>query len=361
MKFKAGKAIRAEEFVERLSNDSLTILYNNFINEPIEENKKRQELFKRFASLPNDEIQLINDISTDKGHPHLIKACKKHQVDFDYSELTALDLAVRLFFNYNEAFKSAYNLYNIDAIETFTDYKGMEAKQPDNNQSENMLKEFEAYLKNKGKGNKAVAEIYNYSDKSTYIIRYGDYKKDYKILENGLFINRKQRHAKEITMVYYPKQGKLRLHAHTQDLKKEAVSLFAKYILTDEEFFKNSLKASYYDLAKVFSLTEENQRLNPNEVDSVSMTELTIQNTTKETTQINYRDTDVLRLLREREERIDLFKPIYIKLAFKLKGFGRQNRRTIEISLPNKTNINDSPRDEMIMSYLIKWGIAVVD
>ena len=169
-----------------------------------------------------------------------MKACIKHKVDFNYPEMTAEDIAVRLFFNYNNAFKDAYNLYHIDEIEFFKEYKGESAKDPNNNNSDPMLIELEEFFKELGKGKKATAEIYTYPDKFTYIIKYGDYKKNFDILEDLTFKKVQQRLAKQIIIIYNHDEGRLKVHASNNTIKEQAVNLFAKHILEDEEFFKNA-------------------------------------------------------------------------------------------------------------------------
>lgn len=150
MNYKAGRALRKENFINMLSNDSLGILCSYFLNGNYEPEKRKQVLLSELSSLPDKDLQLINDIGTEKYHHHLIKACIKHRVDFNYSEMTAEDIAVRLFFHYNEGFKDAYNLCHIDAVDTFKEYRGELAKNPNNKNSDPMLIELEGFLKGLG-------------------------------------------------------------------------------------------------------------------------------------------------------------------------------------------------------------------
>ena len=359
MGFKANRALRAEDFINALSSKSLNILYSRFITGVDEPENKKQVLLNNLSSIPEKDLQLINDISTEKYHHNLIKACIKHKVDFDYTEMTAEDISVRLFFNYSDAFKDAYNLCHIDEIETFKEYKGESAKDPNNNNSDPMLIELESFFKGLGKGKKAKAEIYTYPDKFTYIIKYGDFKKNYDVLEELTFKKIQQRLAKTIILIFNHDEGRLKVHAPSEKIREITVNLFAKHILEDLEFFKNAKNAKYYDLSKIFELTEENLDLNPSEVESVRITELTAKDCSRNNSQIIYKSDDVLKQIQDRGDKPELLIPEKVKIGFKLKGYGKQNRRTIEIN--NRiTNLNDSPRDEFIQKLLILWGIIVV-
>ena len=58
----------AKELTDSLSDDALERLYSSVANEPVEAEKKRQELFKRLSELPNKEIEIICDMSGESGH-----------------------------------------------------------------------------------------------------------------------------------------------------------------------------------------------------------------------------------------------------------------------------------------------------
>ncbi len=274
--------------------------------------------------------------------------------------MTAEDIAVRLFFHYNEGFKDAYNLCHIDAVDTFKEYRGELAKNPNNKNSDPMLIELEGFLKGLGKGKKATAEIYSYPDKFTYIIKYGDFKKNYDILEDMTFKKVQQRLAKQIIILYNHDEGRLKIHAPNDSIREKTVNLFATHILENEEFFKNADSAKYYDLTKIFDLKEKFLDLNPSEVEAVKIRELTAKDSSNDEDKTAFKSDDVLKFMEKRKYNTEFLIPEKVKIAFKLKGYGRQNRRTIEIS-NRTTNLNDSPRDEFIQKLLIIWGIIVVE
>ncbi len=367
MTIKANKALRANEFVKSLSGESkkpLNTLLSNFLNEKDNSSKFLDDLLiDKINRLPDEEkefLELVNDIANEKGMPHLIKSCKKHEVDFDYKNFAPINLAVRLYFYDKKAFYFAYNLLNIDAIENYSDYKGKQKKKPDNSFINSFQKDLEKYLMEQAKGKETFVDVYDYENKIVYLINYGDYVKRYKVLENGRIKHFDKRPVKQITIIYYPNTAKLRIHAPTGNIKLQVIELFSKHLFDDSEFFINKDKINFFDLKKVFELDEDNLQLDPMEIKSIKITEMGAYENSKQLEKVRFNSPDVLKQAKNRGESFKLLEPFFIKLTFRLNGFGRGNRRTIEITAPNRSNINDSQKDELIRKYLIKWGIAKI-
>lgn len=354
----AGKTtLRFEELQNNLSQETLDSFKDKFTKEL--RNDESQDIFER---LTNSDWQRINDLATDEGQEILIKICQQFNLDsIDYMNITPIDLSSMVFITDSQAFISAENLNNIDSVDKFSDYKGDKKTTPNHSSIKFMEKELEKYFISKGKGNVVEIEPYNFTNRIVYFVKYGERIKDVSILEADKFQNRKLRLSREIILVFYPDRKLLRVKAPTKALKNLLVNNFARHILKDENYFINSGSAIYYNLKKVFELNSFEQTLNPDEVESVALKELTLKHTSEDKSKITFTDINVLRQLEETESRIELYKPIKVKIQFKLKDFGKLNSRTIEIATPNISNLNDTERDDLIMSYLAKWGIAVSD
>ena len=364
MGIKANKALRTKEFVKTLSKGSLDIILSKFLADKADSSKFIDELLAgEIKELPEEKreiLELANDIANEKGMPHLIKACKKYNVDFEYKDLAPNDLAVMLYSYDEKAFYFAYNLLNIDSVENYSDYKGVEKKNPNNKNLNFFQKELETYLKEQAKGKETFVDIYEYNEKTVYLINYGDYVKRYKVLEQGKIQHFDKRPVKQITVLYYPESSKLRIHAPTATIKNYVIELFSKHLFQDENFFMDKNKINFYDFKKVFDLDENNLQFDPSEIKSVKITELEAYENSEQSEKVKFHSPDVLKQLENRGESIESLEPFFVKIAFKLQGFGRGNKRTIELSAPNRSNINDSPKDELIRKYLIKWGIAKI-
>lgn len=365
MGHKSSRAFRTKDFTESLSDKSLDILCQLFYSETIDLNDFKSDFDNYYNILDLDKkkyFELINEIGTETAMPHLVKVCKKYNVDFDYSDLTPADLATMLLKYYPKAIDEAYSLYNIDSIDNFVDYKGKDSKKPflDEFHLHSFQKALEDYLKEQAKG-KIETTFYEYENKTVLIVNYGDYNKTLKVQKNNNFENINLRPVKDITLLYYKNEKKVRIKALTQGIKDKVIELVAKHLFEDANFF-NNLEYNFFELTKIFELQEESLNYNPEEIELVKVKELTAFISTKEDKQITFKSNDdVIKVIEEKYNRDEII-PIKVKIAFKLKDFGRQNRRTIEISaLSNKSNINDSPRDELILKYLIKWGIAKID
>ncbi len=313
-------------------------------------------------SMPDEDLQRINDMATEEGQDALIQVCQEQNItEFDYTNMTPHDLATMVFHKNMWGFLSAENLCNVDSINKFSDYKGEKAIQPDYAALDFMKAELSGYFSAQGRGGVVEIEKYASSDRITHFIKYGDKIKDFSVLESNGFKNRKLRLSKEATIIYYPSRKSLRIHASSENLKGFLVKSFARYILKDEDYFANHEKAVYYDLKKVYLLNEFAKRFNPDEIENVSLRELTVKHTSENRSKITFSGLDVLLQIAETRADLNSYMPVKVKISFTLKGYGRQNRRTIEISIPNTSNLNDTPRDHLIMKYLMEWGIVVID
>lgn len=353
----AKTTLRFEEVQKNLSQETIDTFREKFGNELIDE-----KLQRLLDNIVDSDWQRINDLATDEGQDILIKTCQQFKLDsIDYLNITPIDLSTRVFITDLQAFISAENLYNIDSVDKFSDYKGEKVIQPNNLALGAVEKELEKYFTAKGKGKVVKIEDYKCNNRIVYFVKYGEKIKDISILDSDRFQSKKIRLTKEAILIFYPERKLLRIKAPTKTLKELLVNNFAKHILDAENYFINSNTAVYYNLKKVFDLDKFEETLNPDEVESVALKELTVENTSERKSKITFNDINVLRQIEETETKIDYYKPIKVKIQFKLKDFGRLNSRTIEIAMPNISNLNDTPRDDLIMSYLIKWGIAVSD
>lgn len=353
----AKTTLRFEELQNNLSKETLESIANKFANES--RNYEQQSILDR---LTDSDWQRIKDLATDEGQDILIKTCQQFKLDsIDYLNMSPDDLATRVFIADIQAFIAAENLYNIDYIDKFSDYKGDKVIQPNHTFINLLASELEKHFTSKGKGKIVKIENYRFSNRIVYFVKYAEKIKDVSILEADRFQNRKLRLSREIILIFYPNKKLLRIKAPTKILKELLVNNFARHILNNENYFINSKSAVYYNLKKVFELDKFEETLNPDEVESVALKELTLQGTSEDKSKITFTDINVLRQLEKTESKIELYKPIKAKIQFKLKDYKKSNSRTIEIAIPNISNLNDTDRDDLIMSYLVKWGIVVSD
>lgn len=353
----AKTMLRFEELKENLSGETLENIQNKFVKE-LRDNESQDVLDR----LTNSDWQRINDLATDEGQEVLIQTCQQFEIDsFDYLNMTPSDLATMVFITNLQAFISAENLCNIDSVDKFSDYKGAKVIQPNHSSLEAIEEELEQYFASKGKGKKVKIESYSFANRIVYFVKYGERIKDVSILEEDNFQSRKLRLSREVILIFYPNRKLLRVKAPTKILKSLLVNNFARHILKDENYFINSEHAIYYNLKKVFELDNFEQTLNPDEVESVVLKELTVENTSEGKSKITFSCNNVLRQLEDTESKIEHYRPIKAKIQFKLKDFGKSNNRTIEIATPNISNLNDTDRDDLIMTYLTKWRIALSD
>ncbi len=353
MMMQAKTTLRFDEFSNNVSKTTMDVLISK-LGDDLKEGINPLEL------LGKEVLQRINDLATDSGQDVMIKVCSGKNLDFYYLNMTPHDLALNLYLHDFQAFISAECLNNIDSVDKFMDFKGQNVIKPNYRVLQMLEKAIGQYLKGKGKGDVVKIEKYEYENRVIHFAKYGDNLRDISFLEDNKFKNRAMRLARELVFIYYPEMKQLRIKAPTKELKEVVVNNFARYILQDENQFINAQKAKYYDLTKVYELNELNAQVNPDEIEDVTLKELVITNS-RENRKVCFSCDDVLSQIDEFEGRIDLYEPIKVKMQFILKGFGRSNRRTIEIADNNTTTLADTPRDNLIFEYLVKCGIAIVD
>lgn len=353
MEARAKSTLRLDELKNNLPQSSIDKLISIL-------GDNRKEDLSPIEQLGQEALQRINDIATDNGQEVMIKVCSSKNIGFDYLNMTPFDLAFNLYIQNIQAFISAEDLYNIDSVDKFQDFKGQDKKTPNYNALQMLEKAIGQYLKGKGKSDVVKIEKYEYQNRIIHFAKYGDNLKDISFLEDNNFKNRAMRLAKEIIFIYYPELKQLRIKAPTKELKETIVNNFALYILQNENQFKNAQTAKYYDLTKVYNLNEIKEQTNFDEIEDVILKELTLLHNS-ENRKVCLTGDDVILQMEELSGNINAYSPVKAKIQFLLKDFHRSNRRTIELSTKNITNLADTPRDNLIFEHLIKWGIAIVD
>lgn len=367
MTYKSQTNFSPNTFARRVSLDLLEEYL--FINDPeVAKNQKISEenysdnFDESYKKLPADiqeKLSLINDIASEKGMPFLLETCTKHNIQLDVNSLVPHDLALRILILDQRAFMEAFNWFSISLLENYKDYIGKKAKNPVNNKMNDFKKELIEYLKEQARGNQVHIDSYDKDDRIAYLINFGDYLKNYDVFDEGNFLTIKQRLAKAITLIYYPNTAKIRVKAPTEKLGQLVRSLFAKYLLEDQDFFGDSYKHRFFNLNTLKNLREGDLLTHPSDnIGDVTVKEVHAYLSNDETSKIIVKYPDNLsKMCEERKIDKDLLKVFKVKIQFKFLHAGRSNSKTIEMTDPNISNLNDSDRDNLIKQYLGKWKI----
>lgn len=361
MKNRASRLFKEKEFFRGTSLEVLQgFLHTHNLAELSMENTQEDfcNKYKDYPDIVKDNLSYINDLSNDRGMSYLVEVCAKYNIEFQ--NIIPNDLAIRVFTENREAFFEAFNWLNIDLYDKFIDFQGKEQKEPSHKNLGIFEKELGEYLTKLAKGNKIHIERYDKENKIAYVINYGDYLRPLDMFENDNFITRKIRQAKTITLIYYPKLAKLRINCPTAKLQDAVIELYSKYILGNEDFFKNSENVKFFDLSRIATMKEEEYTLNPLDgIDKVEITNIKAYLSSNKKANISITSPkDLMKIIETSKLDFNYINIFSVKIKFKFANSGRNNRRTIEITEPNISNLNESPRDNLIKKYLKLWEIA---
>lgn len=346
--------VALEKLEEFLHNSNIDITSLN-LDEPNNYIELIANEYDKFPENIKDELVLINNIANDKGMPYLVEACLYHNIK--YEGLTPFDLALTLFNKNKKAFDYAYNWVNIDQYQSFHDFLGNEAKEPNLKNFDLFKNALIDYLKNQSKGCNVNVEEYSKDNKLAYIINYEDYLKIVPKFEDEKLINAKERPVKELVLIYYPNLAKLKIHAITNELENTAKSLFAKYILEDEVFFESPTKKNLYDL-NILALFPELISNPKYGIEQVRITSLRVLLTSDGLKSEFKHPKELVDRLRQLNLDISNMKILKAGIKFIFQGKGKGREKTIYITPPNTATLSDSSRDEIIAKCLVDWEIA---
>ena len=361
MKNRASRLFKEAEFFRGTSLEVLQGFLNNHNLAELGKENTQEDFCSKYKDYPDivkDNLSYINDLANDRGMSYLVEVCAKYNIDFQ--NLIPNDLAIKVFIENREAFFEAFNWLNIDLYDKFIDFQGKEQKEPTHVNLEIFKKELGEHLTTLAKGNKIHIERYDKDNKIAYVINYGDYLKPLDIFENDNFVTRKIRQAKIITLIYYPKLAKLRINCPTAKLQDTVIELYSKHILENEEFFKNSEDVKFFDLSRIATMKDEDYTLNPSDgIEKIEITNIKAYLSSNEKAHISITSPkNLMEIIEASKLDLNYIKIFSVKIRFKFANSGRNNRRTIEITEPNISNLNESPKDNLIKKYLKNWEIA---
>lgn len=320
-------------------------------------------LQKEFTLLPleyQNDLALINDISTPEGMPYLLEICKKYDLNIDCNTMTPEILAYKIYQANKKAFYEAFTWYDLDLVNNYKYYRGKHPKEPNVKNYDMFSSILAEVLKNQARGEKVKLEYFDESNKIAYVINYGEYFRSYTLLR-GDFITLKDRPAREIRLVYSPELAQLRISAPYNNLEKTIKDLFAKYVLEDENFFEGSEKIEFFDLSKIFKLTQDYIKscLFPSDnILKVEITKIKAQVSSNKKAVFEFKSPEeLIQTIYESGLKVEYLKVISVKFKFTFLQNEKQINKYVELTLPNRNSLGDSPKENVIKKYLKKWEI----
>lgn len=314
------------------------------------------------------DFREVNDLSTEAGVMTLIGYAQYQGIDFT-EELDRINgfqaKALWVFLNHPDIFKSASVWYVVEHIMSgwreITDLQAIDFQPDDSTRRslESALSDF--YFRTEGRGRKCQVEIYVKEDR----ILFCGYPEDYAATDlsyddTGILTRRVRKPVFDVYLLFYPKQGRLKVKARGgKDKVKALQKIFTEIALQRKFSFDNRKE-------RIFELKGLKQRYFPFPTDPVDQ----IEDVTVKRLQLSWPDRSKRRIIVEAEttdqvyDILDLLdiplKDLHVTQALlraKFPGKGNKGKVTFRLTWPNLCDLGESERHIKLRNYLKRWGI----
>ena len=360
------KSVNLQSFLELLR-------YLEFSNSDVLvsaiETEDRKLLIQRYEEMPGPDrekleqvLTRINDFNSDDGMGHLV--ANADNIGLDRHDLTALELAIKLFLSDRQAFEAALrmlSIYSAKGYEEFIAKKPVPCENITDDSVEQMKAIFSEQLKIKEYGKKVFIEQHIYPDRLVLMIWTEHFTKIIPTLnDEGQLDHTPIRPVYDSTIIYYPDEGKLKVKANNGNLVDLARQGFADICLQCPDLFEHPDAKVILDLERFKRMrvfpTDEKQG-----VLSVRLTGVKgkIHSDTPDSVEIRFYNHDFLEdaLMERNLDMQDLvIQKIWIQFKLRLDN-GNIKQKTITLSAPHTTNLADTVYDRIIEQTLKQWGV----
>ena len=327
------------------------------------------EMFERYLGLPEnqsiaaivrEDFRRINDVCTD-GMPLILRAYRRAELDVDQN-LTAEDLAFRLFLDHPKAFDYAWSRYLLFAGTAKLSVHAATAKSVDF--SETNVRAFErglsSWFSEQAKGQQCEITHFDDGGESILLIRHGTYLRAFPHwLDDELSVI-PLRMALEDIIIFEREKGLIRIRTGGQKERKEYLRLFALHVLGDEELAKQA------ETEEVFTLTPiqsgDFSFAGAGAITRVQLRHVRMRLYGVTEPIINISSPDVAISFEHDMQGLSLASGLLMsaKLKFHIQYPGeRATSRTLTISPPSRSDLPDRRDRELVMGYLEAQGIVL--
>jgi len=324
-----------------------------------------QDIYQAYIELPakvkskiEDDLENLNDVSSQKGMPCLVDAAASQGVKC--KDISAYNLAMTLFLDCREAFDIAHEWWTINHFQSYTDFRGRkphDVKDPEAGKP-HFEAAFSEFLDSMSKGIDIHVDVYNNANKIAYVVCHEDYVKPIERFRNHKLQVLKDKPVFYATIVYYPKLGKLKVKAAKNDVVEFTRDAFAEHIIKKKDFFQHADVKLIYDL-NWFKRPWRFETDPADHISRVKVVSIRFHPEPGSKDQIEVKSYDNL-AQRLKDMNVDLKRAEInrVSLCFKFPGIGRAGSKTVNLSMPNHNNLSDSENDQLIERYLVDWEIA---
>lgn len=312
----------------------------------------------------HEALSRINDIARERGRFTLQLRAEACQVE-DYEDLTLQKLAMTLFLDHREVFDEAYGFYVLEKTDNLHTLLGRRPVvfKPSPTRLTSFERELRKALRREAHGPQLVIEVAPpHPEKWMAAIPHQTYvKPDHEFNERNQIVTRDRRPVYEMILIYYPKTGLLKLKAGRGRKKLEqAAAVFATEILgQDEAFFQTCEVVNFEPLVDPrFAFHREPgdhfEWARPSQIRFTRHARIGVDYHIH-CRDIHNGDGGVLAELKADGIDLSEIEIQAMSLCFKFPK-NRRDTRTVELSRPNRTSLDETDRDRYLESVLARWG-----
>lgn len=371
-----SRTYKLKKFLRHLNEDLLKeFLEKQGIDGKFPEKEPQEIYWERvITGLPQiNQIEAIfrdiNDLATENGILSLLEIGSKN-----INELPAeienipnfYNQALYIYMTYPNIFKNTHAISYISDLKIKAERTGLKqctAKEVMSKKDDLQYAIQEYLLKNDGRGRNCHLDVYSDEDNVYFIAYPEDYvKPDLHYDENGNFKKATRKPTFEIVYKYYPKTGTLQLN--TKGRKKRQLALFNIFnsvvLDSDKPVLENQV---IYDLNKLldpeFILTTKLE----DSIEEIRVKQLRLtdkyDNAKRVTIEMN--TPGGLKPIQEHIKQLSIdIKTINVTQALinlKFPGNGKRGGVTMQLTAPDKCNLNDSYLHQKAKAYISHWGL----
>ncbi len=343
---------------------------------PKHEKETPADYWERFIrNLPQGAVnvvevgfQEINELADEGGVLSLIQIGSDHGVDIA-GEIKDIEnpynQAFHCYLKHPKIFEEAATLYWIEELRSKKERTGLRSKTAKEvMERKGALAEAlrEYFITHDGRGTHCQIDVHSFQGRVCFVAYPEDYAKSDFHYEGEQLRRASRRPCFEVVFIYYPNTGRLELWAKGgKDREKELLDIFNHQVLEDKNPLDPSQKV--YDLNRLF---DENLVLAPqleDQIEDIRVKQMRFdfkfggrQRITLEMDQEGGLKP-MQELMKKKGISAEYFNITQARIHIKFPGKGKKGSVTLQITAPDKCNLNSSPLHLKAEKYLKLWNL----
>ena len=312
------------------------------------------------------DLRRINDLCCDKGRFYVDRALEAHLASHptlleQVREMSHYDAAATLFLECSANFDKAYGDFFIDDL-TFRVKRQAKDERPiaiEAGKKQLVKARVEEFFVEKRQGQRQC-QVEDHEDAERYaLFVFHEHRVKYEDrFERGQLVSEMRQPVGLGLLVYYKETGVLTIDVRTQALRERLIEVFGKIYFRDARHFDDPF-ADEFDLSPLCDRDRRYEGRALDGIGSVGITEITFEHPDNDVGKLTLKcphghvaALDALKIP------LDAATFQGVKIEIRPDGVHRKRKRTINITLPDRWNLNDTPPDRVLARYVETWGFS---